>query len=138
MIIFLGQKIVSFSYYGDSNSDLVNQRKYFEGIETNLKLMPKYYPGFNFANVYIKLDSFNIEQYFIQAIETTNLSRLLFSGWVMRLYFDLEKSDPLHEKLCKLACHNPELDLCYIRNLPGLNFTIIIFNANFFPKSVTN
>jgi len=47
---------------------------------------------------------------------------LAISGWVMRLYFDLEKLDPLHDKLCKLACQNPELDLCYIRNLPGLNF----------------
>jgi hypothetical protein len=40
-----GQKIVAFSYYGDPNSELGKQRKYFEGIERNLKLVLKYYPG---------------------------------------------------------------------------------------------
>ena len=40
-----GQKIVGFSYYGDSRSEHHKEKKYFDGIMNNLKLMPLYYPG---------------------------------------------------------------------------------------------
>ena len=39
-----GQKIIGFSYYGDSRSKHHQDKKYFEGIKNNLKLLPKYYP----------------------------------------------------------------------------------------------
>ena len=37
------QKIVSFSFYGNPNSTQGKERKYFEGIQKNLKEMPKMY-----------------------------------------------------------------------------------------------
>eukprot|EP00090_Calanus_glacialis_P018459 TRINITY_DN28652_c0_g1_i1.p1 TRINITY_DN28652_c0_g1~~TRINITY_DN28652_c0_g1_i1.p1 ORF type:complete len:263 (+),score=43.27 TRINITY_DN28652_c0_g1_i1:109-789(+) len=39
--------------------------------------------------------------------------------WTMRLYVDLELSDPVLAKLCHLACQNPNLDLCLAAHLPG-------------------
>jgi len=45
--------------------------------------------------------------------------------------------DPLLSSLCSVACHNDLLDLCYIRNLPGVptNNAEKIFSMNwrFFP-----
>ena len=41
------------------------------------------------------------------------------SGWVMRLYFDLTKNDPILSKLCDLACSDNNLDLCNASRLPG-------------------
>ena len=40
-----GQKIIGFSYYGDSRSAHHQKKKYFEGIQNNLKLLQKFYPG---------------------------------------------------------------------------------------------
>lgn len=40
-----GQKIIGFSYYGDSRSAHHQTKKYFEGIQNNLQLLPKYYPN---------------------------------------------------------------------------------------------
>ena len=40
-----GQKIIGFSYYGDSRSLHHQRKKYFEGIQNNLKLLQKFYPG---------------------------------------------------------------------------------------------
>ena len=40
-----GQKIIGFSYYGDSRSKHHQEKKYFEGIKNNLELLPKYYPN---------------------------------------------------------------------------------------------
>jgi hypothetical protein len=37
----------------------------------------------------------------------------------MRVYFDVEESDPYRKKLCQLACQNTNLDICDVRNLPG-------------------
>ena len=39
------QKIISFSFYGDINSDRSKMKGFFEGIVGNLKLVPKFYPG---------------------------------------------------------------------------------------------
>lgn len=39
-----GQKVVSFSLYGDSSSDHWKKKAYFEGVRGNLELMRKYFP----------------------------------------------------------------------------------------------
>ena len=38
-------KVIGFSFYGDVNSDRSKRKGYFEGILANLKLIPKFYPG---------------------------------------------------------------------------------------------
>ena len=39
-----GQKVIGFSYYGDSRSKHHQEKKYFEGLKSNLALLPQYYP----------------------------------------------------------------------------------------------
>ncbi|CAL4106172.1 unnamed protein product, partial [Meganyctiphanes norvegica] len=41
-----------------------------------------------------------------------------YPGWIMRLYHDLDITEEHKRKwLCNLACQNPHLDLCNIRNI---------------------
>lgn len=97
-----GQKVVGFSYYGDSASAHHKAKGYLQGIEDNLKAMPRYYPE-----------------------------------WTMRLYYDLPPEDPILDHLCNLACSFPNLDLCYIRDLPGTPIKdakeVFAMNWRFFP-----
>ena len=50
-----GQKVVAFAFYGDIHTEVSIKKGYFEGIEGNLGLMPKYYPGYT-MRVYYDLD----------------------------------------------------------------------------------
>ena len=79
------QKVVGFSFYGNTSSGVHKAKQYFIGIKENLSLV----------------------------------SQLYGKDWSMRLYYDLEKDDPLLDDLCSLACEQPSLDLCYVRDLPG-------------------
>ena len=55
----------------------------------------------------------------------------------MRLYYDLDKNDPTLKDLCNLACHDANLDICDVKNLPGTPFKdaagIFAMNWRFFP-----
>ena len=42
-----------------------------------------------------------------------------YPDFVMRVYLDFDKNHPIDKYLCKLACENPNLDLCDIKQLPG-------------------
>ena len=86
------QKIVSFSFYANVETERTKNKGYFDGIIGNLALMPKLYPG-----------------------------------WTMRLYYDLDKQDSILKDLCKLACHDNNIDICDIKNLPGTPFVSHIF-----------
>ena len=49
--------------------------------------------------------------------------RLYGAGWTMRLYYDLDPGPAGQQELrqlCDLACSNPQLPLCRVRSLPGL------------------
>jgi len=50
-----GQKIIGFSYYGDFHSAGHKAKKYFEGIQNNVNLLPKFYPGW-IIRLYYDLD----------------------------------------------------------------------------------
>lgn len=47
--------MVGFSFYGDVNNGHSKSKGYFEGIEGNLELMSKYYPGW-IMRIYFDLD----------------------------------------------------------------------------------
>ncbi len=55
----------------------------------------------------------------------------------MRLYFDLDKADPVHTALCNLACSDPNIDICDAANLPGTPMKdatkVFAMNWRFFP-----
>ena len=55
----------------------------------------------------------------------------------MRLYYDLDKADPVFKDLCQLACQNVNLDICDTKNLPGTPFVdasqVFAMDWRFFP-----
>ena len=51
--------------------------------------------------------------------ENLELMGEFYPGWTVRVYFDLEPGSYLHQDLCRLACSNPALDMCYVRRLPS-------------------
>ena len=52
------QKIISFSFYGDVNSGYSKMKGFFKGIVGNLKLIPRFYPGW-IMRLYYDLDENN-------------------------------------------------------------------------------
>lgn len=78
------QKIIAFTFYLLPKGERPKSKKYFKGIESNLNLLQKFYPG-----------------------------------WVIRLYHDIQPDTGPHRKLCKIACNDNNIDLCYVRQLPG-------------------
>ena len=88
-------QIVSFSFYGNPDSQQGKERKYFQGIKDNLKEMPIFYPD-----------------------------------WTLRLYYDLEDQHPLMKELCDLACNDPNIDLCHVKNIPVLGDVSKVFAMN--------
>ena len=85
------QKIVAFTYYGSKKSKDKHIR-----------------------NLYI-------DTYF-QGIDTiAKTMSEFYPGWVMRLYHHIDVNDPLMKILCKIACTNPVIDICDVKNLPRSN-----------------
>ena len=60
-----------------------------------------------------------------------------YPGWTMRLYVDLDTNEPVFQDLCILACNNPILDICDVKNLPGTPYidahAVFPMNWRFFP-----
>ena len=60
-----------------------------------------------------------------------------YPGWTMRLYVDFDDNDPIFQDLCILACKNPILDICDVKNLPGTPYidahAVFPMNWRFFP-----
>ena len=52
------------------------------------------------------------------------------NDWTMRLYHDLDPNDEQHEKLCQIACANPNIDLCNAKNIPALGDVSKMFPKN--------
>ena len=65
----------------------------------------------------------NIQRkYFEGIVQNAELLHEEFDrSWMMRLYHNLGSDHPQHPQLCNITCHYPHLDLCYIRQLPGIN-----------------
>ena len=73
---------------------------------------------------------------FIQGIaDNLDLMPQHYPGWIIRVYYDLEPDDPELRLLCDLACSNPSLDICHVRNNPASGDISQIFAMNwrFFP-----
>ena len=58
-----------------------------------------------------------------------------YPGWNIRLYYDLEDTDPLLSDLCEVACKDANIDLCHVKNIPALGDVSQVFAMNwrFFP-----
>ena len=61
-------------------------------------------------------------KYFEGIVQNAELLHEEFDrSWMMRVYHNLGPDHPQHPQLCNITCHYPHLDLCYIRQLPGIN-----------------
>ena len=69
-------------------------------------------------------------KYFEGIRDNLNLVPEFYPGWTIRVYYDLHDDDPLMGDLCSLACKNPKIDLCYVRNLPTAGDVHKIFAMN--------
>ena len=77
--------------------------------------------GFSFyAN--IETNRVKTKGYFDGIVENLALIPQLYPGWTMRLYYDLDKKDPILKDLCDLACFDNNIDICDTKNLPGTPF----------------
>ena len=114
-----GQKVIGFSFYGNPNSTKSKERKYFQvKREQCTALLCKKFTSF------------------IQGIaDNLDLMPHHYPGWIIRVYYDLEPDDPELRLLCDLACSNPSLDICHVRNNPASGDISQIFAMNwrFFP-----
>ena len=48
----------------------------------------------------------------------------------MRMYYDLDDPDPLLKDLCDVACKDPNIDLCYVKDIPALGDVSKVFAMN--------
>jgi len=75
--------------------------------------------------------------YFEGIIGNLELMPKFYPGWVMRLYYDLDQTDPVLQDLCQLACTHSNIDICNAKHLPGNPFVdasrVFPMNWRFFP-----
>ena len=105
-----GQKVVAFSFYGNSSSPNHLLRGFFQGISSDMFFIPK-----SIWN-YSMLQGIQINAEVVR--------ELYDSSWVMRLYYDIGRDDPLMQDLCQLACNNSNLDICYVREWASQLFNL--------------
>ena len=60
--------------------------------------------------------------YFEGIVGNLELMPKFYPGWTMRLYYDLDKRDPVLKDLCDLACRDSNIDICDAKHLPGTPF----------------
>ena len=53
-------------------------------------------------------------------IENLELMPVHYPGWIMKLYVDLERNSSTRQLFCSLVCANPNLDICDVKDLPGI------------------
>ena len=51
--------------------------------------------------------------------ENLELMNKYYPDFVMRVYLDFDQNHPIDKYLCKLACENPNMDICDIKQLHG-------------------
>lgn len=92
--------------------------------------------GFSFYGN-IDADYSKKKGYFEGIIGNLELVPKLYPGWTMRLYYDLDKKDPVLKDLCDLACRDTNIDICDTKLLPGTPFVdstkVFAMNWRFFP-----
>ena len=71
------------------------------------------------------------ERKYFQGIQL-NLAEMpkIYDDWVLRVYYDLEPDHHLMKDMCEMACSNPNIDLCYVKELPGLGDISKVFAMN--------
>ena len=125
--------MVGFSFYGNPNSTKSKSRKYFQAsisypyyihiygtVYLSQKFLSKLFIEREDKLLYRLPDPVRYMFGLLKGIEENlELMGEFYPGWTVRVYFDLEPGSYLHQDLCRLACSNPALDMCYVRRLPS-------------------
>ena len=93
--------------------------------------------GFSFYGN-INSDYSKKKGYFDGIVGNLELMPKFYPGWTMRLYYDLDKKDPILKELCDLACRDSNIDICDTKHLPGTPFVSKIYNFLWFLGFVTS
>ena len=97
-----GQKVVAFSFF-EKDEKLALARKQTGDAENNVN-------GFFFKGFQTNID----------------LLTKHYPGWVIRIYHDIEESEPLTKMFCEFSCKYDYVDLCNARHIPAP-----LFKGNF-------
>ena len=57
-------------------------------------------------------------------------SHCCFIFIINRLYYDIPEKHPLMASLCDLSCTNPNIDLCYVKEIPASGDISKVFAMN--------
>ena len=79
----------------------------------------------------INSDKHKMKGYFEGIIGNLKLIPKLYPGWTIRLYYDLDKNDPVLKEICNLACSDTNIDICDTKHLPGIPFVSQAFFRTF-------
>lgn len=71
-----------------------------------------------------------VKQYFNGIFKNYQAIQGFYPNWTMRLYHDLDPNTEHFTQLCQFACENPHIDLCQIKNIPGLGNVQKLFPMN--------
>ena len=93
-----GQKVVAFSFFEKEEKSKIARKETGDAVNN--------VSGFFFNGFQINID----------------LLPKHYPGWVIRIYHDIEDTDPLMEKLCQLSCKYDFVDLCNAKNIPTTKF----------------
>ena len=93
-----GQKVVAFSFYEKDEKNKIARKKTGDALDN--------VGGFFFTGFQINID----------------LLPKHYPGWIIRIYHDIEDTDPLIERLCQFSCKYDFVDLCNTRNIPTTKF----------------
>ena len=88
-----GQKVIGFSFY-EHDSIRLEERRLNKSFD-----FPPYFRGIE---------------------ENLDLVPILYPGWIVRLYHDLQQEDPLCETICSYQNKYNYFDLCQVHHLPSV------------------
>ena len=69
-------------------------------------------------------------KYFLGIKENLELLPKYYKDWNIRVYYDIPEKSSLLQDLCSLACNNPDIDLCYVRDIPSSGDVSKVFAMN--------
>ena len=109
-IVFFNETTCSYNAYQRGSGQRIVAFSYYNNIENPSAKQKKYLDGIK-GNL--------------------DLMPILYPGWIMRLYINLEAKDK--SDLQKMVFNNPNIDLCDVHNLPKETSKIYGSNWRFYP-----
>ena len=91
------QKVIAFTFFEKADKDKLSREKSGNSSEVN---------GFFFNGFQNNIVLLPVH----------------YPGWTIRIYHDIEETDPLHNLFCEFSCKYPTVDFCYVNKVPSSYF----------------